>query len=39
MLILVDLFVFTVIEALILRVATHERECGFAQVIFQKTVA
>ena len=39
MLILVDLFEFKVIVALVLRVATHERMGGFTQVVFEETVA
>ena len=39
MLVLVNLFVFEVVEALVLRVATHEREGGFTQVVFQEAVA
>ena len=39
MLVPVDLFVFEVIEAPILRVVTHERVGGFAKVVFKKAVA
>ena len=38
-LIFVDLFIFEVIEAPVLRVATHKRISGLTQVIFQETVA
>jgi len=35
---LVDLLVLEVVEALVLRVATHEGHSGFAQVVFMETV-
>jgi hypothetical protein len=38
-LVLVDLFVFEVVVAPILRVATHERKGGFTQVVFEEAVA
>ena len=39
MLIFADLFKFKVIEALVLRIASYERQGSFTQIVFQKAVA
>lgn len=39
MLVLVDLFVFEVVEAAVLCVASHKRQGSFTQVILQVTVS